>query len=204
MAQPARSIDMCSTHPFLRSCPNPQVVPFVSNAQRILVDMMGDPSRAELIRRAAGRQRRTASDLLFLVEEDDPTPMPAVKVLSPVFAPPESVASPDIVRLLPPASNASGEVVVGFAGVLLTWHSIIGDAVKGSQWNADVVIRSPLGAQYSLCVRNGLVSVAGEGAVFDPRFEAMRRELASGPSSLPLRASSCSVRSLRLINQLRT
>lgn len=151
-------------------------MPFSSNSQRVLVDMMGDPDRAALIQRTAARQRRTASDLLFLLEEDHPTPMPAVKVLSPVSAPAGSVASADIARLLPPAS-APGEVIVGFAGVLLSWHSMIADAVKGSRWDADVVIRSPLGAQHSLRVRKGVATVAGAGAIFDPRFEAMRRSL---------------------------
>lgn len=69
-SQPLLILVMPATHYYPSTPPSIlQVAPFSQeNRNRVLVDMMGDPGRAALINRALLAQRKTASDMLFLLE----------------------------------------------------------------------------------------------------------------------------------------
>lgn len=184
------------THPY-PPLPTPptQAFPLAPNWFILMFDLHSQEQRAELIRRVLSTGEQATSDIIYLVEAS--TPIPASFILTPVVAPQASGRAGNLQGAQLCESSASGvadgaspflhapsnSTVVGFAGVLFLWQTVLARALPDHLSGIVAAVVSPSGAAHTFQLHGGSAVSLGQGLRLNGTFRSHERKLQADVTS---------------------
>lgn len=168
-----------------------------------MFDLFSQAQRAELIRRVLRTGVQATSDMIYLVEAS--TPIPASFILTPVVVPKGSGrASKALAEAAARGAGIDGAVdapsggggrrshfthpetngtVVGFAGVLFLWQTVLAKALPEHLSGIIAAVVSPSGAAHTYRLEGGAAVSLGQGLQLNGTFQSHERKLTADVTS---------------------